>query len=631
MYNSYFGFREAPFSVTPDPGFFYTNPLYQEALATLHYGITAKKGLIVITGEVGTGKTTLLRKLIRNLEPTVHSVFIFNTLLDFTELLRLTLRHLGLTTKDENALTMIEQLNDYLIKQLKEGYTVPLLIDEAQNLTDEVFEGLRLLSNLETDKEKLLQIVLMGQPELKAKLDQPSLRQLKQRATLRCQLAPLNGEEAGRYIDSRLRDAGYEGDGLFAPDAVEQIGSYSRGIPRLINVICDNALLNAYASSQKRVTLEVIKEVAYDVGLMSPPEVVTMNAPTTEAPAVATNVPVTAAPTEVAAMNAPATASPAREANQQAPQKVLLHRLWSEPSHPAPPWIGRMAALFLLALGTAFSQNGNLNLKSFFRSLFEPPKREATLETSSYQSPAAVKTPKTAENDLAANEKTRRVDMGIEKNPATNNPRAARTKQESITNAKQSQLEYSQIQRKERGSVLGTFEVVRASLVRATPNSDAEIIATLQPHTQVKVMSTRGSYFRVQSMDGETVRGYVHREDAFFLRSEDTDLQPLSTQTARKEKTPIIFLPSPILYRVARDTTLVTKNGTRHTILKGTKVHVAGFTRDDNVFVVSRLGNPDGFIPRSSLEEVSLERRDTTKPPTEASPRWRLENESWGS
>jgi hypothetical protein len=132
-------------------------------------------------------------------------------------------------------------------------------------------------------------------------------------------------------------------------------------------------------------------------------------------------------------------------------------------------------------------------------------------------------------------------------------------------------------------------------------------------------------------MDGETVRGYVHREDAFFLRSEDTDLQPLSTQTARKEKTPIIFLPSPILYRVARDTTLVTKNGTRHTILKGTKVHVAGFTRDDNVFVVSRLGNPDGFIPRSSLEEVSLERRDTTKPPTEASPRWRLENESWGS
>jgi general secretion pathway protein A len=606
MYNNYFGFREAPFSVTPDPGFFYTNPLYQEALATLHYGITAKKGLIVITGEVGTGKTTLLRKLIRNLEPTVHSVFIFNTLLDFSELLQLTLRHLGLTTKHENTLTMIEQLHDYLIKQLKEGHTVSLLVDEAQNLTDEVFEGLRLLSNLETDKEKLLQIVLMGQPELKAKLDQPSLRQLKQRAILQCQLAPLNREEAGRYIDCRLRAAGYEGEDLFAPDAVEQIGSYSRGIPRLINVICDNALINAYATSQKRVTLEMIREVACDVGLKSLPEVVTMNAP--------------------------ATAAPATEPKQQAPQKVLLHRLWSEPSHPAPPWIGRIAALLLLAVGTTFSQNGNLNLKSFLRSLFEPPKGDARLETSSSQSPEAVKTPKTAENDLEANEKTGRVDMGVEKNPATNNARVTRTKQESIANAKQSQLEYSRIQRKERGSVLGTFEVLRASLVRATPNSHAEIIATLQPHTQVKVMSTRGSYFRVQSLDGETVRGYVHREDAFFLRSENSDLQPLSTGTVRNEKSPIVFLPSPILYRVARDTTLVTrKNGTRHAILKGTKVHVAGFTRDDNVFVVSRLGNPDGFIPRSSLEEVSIERRDTTKPPTEASPRWRLENESWGS
>ncbi len=190
MYNSYFGFRESPFSVTPDPRFFYTNPAYLEAFATLRYGIQAKKGFIVITGEVGTGKTTLLRKLLQNLEDTVHSVFVFNSCLSFPELLQLTLLDLGLTSKDQGKVAMLLELNDYLIKQLKEGHTVTMLIDEAQNLSDEVLENLRLLSNLETDQEKLIQIVLMGQPELRTKLAQPHLRQLKQRVALQCRLNP---------------------------------------------------------------------------------------------------------------------------------------------------------------------------------------------------------------------------------------------------------------------------------------------------------------------------------------------------------------------------------------------------------------------------------------------------------
>jgi general secretion pathway protein A len=274
MFNSYFGFLESPFSVTPDPRFFYTNPVYLEADATLRYGIEAKKGFIVITGEVGTGKTTLLRKLLRSLENTVHSVFIFNTDLSFPELLHVTLQDLGLAPKDASKATMLQQLNDYLIKQLKQGHTVAALIDEAQNLSDDALENLRLLSNLETDQEKLLQIVLMGQPELQAKLDQPKLRQLKQRVALQCRLAPLKDEEVGPYIDFRLRAVGfravgYEDKGLFHPDAIQQISFNSKGIPRLINMICDNALLCAYARSQKIISADIIKEVARDHRLRS--------------------------------------------------------------------------------------------------------------------------------------------------------------------------------------------------------------------------------------------------------------------------------------------------------------------------------------------------------------------------
>ena len=267
MYNSYFGFRESPFSVTPDPRFFYTNPLYLEAFAALRYGIEAKKGFIVITGEVGTGKTTLLRRLLRNLADTVHSVFVFNSCLSFPELLQLTLQDLGLTSKDQSKVAMLLELNDYLIKQLNQGHTVTMLIDEAQNLSDEVLENLRLLSNLETDQEKLIQIVLMGQPELHAKLAQPHLRQLKQRVAVQCRLNPLMDNEVRPYIDSRLVAAGYEGKDLFHPDAVERIAYYSKGIPRVINIICDNALISAYAESQQRVYADKIDRVARDLEL----------------------------------------------------------------------------------------------------------------------------------------------------------------------------------------------------------------------------------------------------------------------------------------------------------------------------------------------------------------------------
>jgi general secretion pathway protein A len=269
MYNSYFGFLESPFSVTPDPRFFYTNPNYLEVDASLRYGIAAKKGFMVVTGEVGTGKTTLLRKLLRSFETTIRSVFIFNTHLSFPELLQVALHDLGLACKDAGKVSMLEELSGYLIKQLKQDHTVVMLIDEAQNLSGDALENLRLLSNLETDQQKLLQIVLMGQPELAAKLDQPELRQLKQRVAIRCRLDPLKDEEVSRYIDFRLRTAGYEGKGLFHREAIRQIAFYSKGIPRLINIICDNALLIAYAESRKIVPVDIVKQVARDLRIGS--------------------------------------------------------------------------------------------------------------------------------------------------------------------------------------------------------------------------------------------------------------------------------------------------------------------------------------------------------------------------
>jgi type II secretory pathway predicted ATPase ExeA len=204
---------------------------------------------------------------------TIHSAYIFNTDLTFPELLRVTLHDLGLSPEETSKVSMLQELNGYLIGQLKQGHIVSLLVDEAQNLSAETLEGLRLLSNLETDQEKLLQIVLMGQPELERKLDQPTLRQLKQRVAVQCRLDPLQEKEVGPYVDFRLRAVSYDGKGLFRRDAVQQIAFYSKGIPRLVNIICDNALLNAYASSQEAVSADIIKEVARDLRLRPEAEI----------------------------------------------------------------------------------------------------------------------------------------------------------------------------------------------------------------------------------------------------------------------------------------------------------------------------------------------------------------------
>lgn len=271
MYEEYFGFNTRPFSITPDPRFFYDTPSCREAFAAARYGIEARKGLIVITGEAGLGKTRLVKDFMQRAEVTIRTAFITNPRLTATEFLPFVLNELRIAPSAQDRGALALQLKEYLFEQFKKHHRVALLVDEAQQLSNDLFEELRLLSNLETNEEKLIQILLLGQPELEERLDQPELGQLKQRVTIHCRLVPLTDREVYPYILSRLKTAGYEGKALFDPKAVEKITLYSKGIPRSINVICDNALLNGFACSKKKISAEIVEETALDLQLTPHP------------------------------------------------------------------------------------------------------------------------------------------------------------------------------------------------------------------------------------------------------------------------------------------------------------------------------------------------------------------------
>ena len=277
---SHFGFRETPFGVTPDPRFFYSNPVYVKALAALVYGIKAKKGFMLLTGEVGTGKTILLRKLMRNLEATVQFVFVSASHLTSHGLVELMVQDLGLASKEKPGSEMIHEVHGYLLQQLKNGHTVALLIDEAQNLSDAALESLCGLSNLETDNEKLLQIVLVGQPELVTNLSKHSMRRIKQRIAIQhrlCALQTMN--EVEHYIRHRLHVAGYDGPQIFTKEAIEAIWLYSVGTPRLVNIICDNSLALACEAANKKVSAYMVMKAASGFQLEREAEVPKTGAP----------------------------------------------------------------------------------------------------------------------------------------------------------------------------------------------------------------------------------------------------------------------------------------------------------------------------------------------------------------
>ncbi|MBM4243785.1 MAG: hypothetical protein FJ148_08215 [Deltaproteobacteria bacterium] len=312
MYLSFYGLGEKPFGQTPDPKFLYWNDGYRETIANLRYGIEERKGFVTMIGEAGTGKTTLLRKLLDDLGPDVVSVFLFNPNATFEEILEYTLGELGIPAPAGRKLAMLQRLNEFLLAAFQEGKNTILLIDEAQDLETEVLESLRLLSNLETSKDKILQIVLSGQPELAARLAQPNLRQLKQRIAVRCRLEPLRREELPHYLAARLTVAGGRPD-LFAPAALDPIWSFAQGIPRLVNAVCDNALLVGYALGRQTIDAAVIDEVVADLRRIDAPLVLPVGDP----PAAVEPAPsVAAVPTRA---EAPADARALAEAGPAAP------------------------------------------------------------------------------------------------------------------------------------------------------------------------------------------------------------------------------------------------------------------------------------------------------------------------
>jgi general secretion pathway protein A len=268
MYQRFFGLRESPFNVNPDPRYLYLTNQAQEALANLTYGIQNRKGFILLTGEVGTGKTTLLNRLLDWLHgQRVATAFVFNSQVNVGHLFDFIMADFDIPCESREKSQVLLKLNHWLLERYRAGETAVLVIDEAQNLSLQVLEEIRLLTNLETSTEKLLQIVLTGQPELEEKLKLPQLRQLRQRITMRCRTAPLTLEETFGYISERLRIAGAEGEPIFSKEAVQTIHLYSQGIPRIVNLLCEHALINAYVDHLRPVPAYLVEEVAREFQL----------------------------------------------------------------------------------------------------------------------------------------------------------------------------------------------------------------------------------------------------------------------------------------------------------------------------------------------------------------------------
>ncbi len=617
LYETHFGLLEFPFSITPDLRFSYDNSLYREAFAKLCHGIEARKGFIVITGEVGTGKTTLLKAFMQSVESTVHTAFIFNPKLNFNQLLRSILTDLGIPYGRQDRFTLMARLNDYLIEQLKKDHIVAILVDEAQDLSDELLEELRLLSNLETDRNRLIQIVLIGQPEFARRLDQPELHHLKQRIALRCRLAPLPSEEVGAYINSRLKTAGYQGKELFEARAVERISLNSQGIPRLINVICDNALLIAYASAKRQVSAEMVEEVARDLKLTVPSK--------TQPTGSVVDLQRPRGRDEVKPDEMWADEPTGEETRHPEFEKFFME---AGPRKPYPKsrvkgvGIGILLVLLMTGIGAVIYSQENRNFASDIKATIQ----DVSEQSGNYISDIAAKVQQRGRESLSAaavkgaeySEQSRHYLSDLIESVKENSPRGtnylsdlaaamgahfqrirdsfsdaavksrdylprARTylsglavsAKDSVTtqweNLKQSNLvpktfhdtspnigladshglkpndhpataeesalvteptKEAQLNKnvapvpdsekitetkREQPSFLGNFEVVQDSFLRDKPESDAAI-TTLSPGIRVRVESKNGDYLRVRSLDDPTLRGYVHREDAFFER-----------------------------------------------------------------------------------------------------------------
>ncbi len=526
MYERYFNLRELPFNVTPDPRFFYTNPSSREALATLCYGIEYRKGVILVTGEAGTGKTTLLKLFMQNAAPQVRAALILDPHLSFVELLHCALDGFGLAQMGENRFGLIERFTQYLLEQRNYHHRVALLLDEAQELADPLLEELRLLSDLEHGGDKLLQLVLIGQPELESRLDQEKFRQLRQRITLRSHVAPLEAEEIGPYVGFRLRAAGYSGKSIFRAAALQRIGYFSKGIPRLINVICDNALLIACATTQHAIGTEIIDEIAEDLRLgghgaaplPSPP-----GTPVGKSVVEAAN----SGKTDEIGNGSSASAELQSGVWSRCVKAFMMldrlagprvqrffQRWWLEISAATVTAIVvSLGGIYLTqpdsqplhssAIGKQQSQPARTYRNLIEGRLWESSFKEHTQPAAIYEEPEQRDTPASLEKKPS----------GGDRSQSAKAPQVARRFDGG------QHLALVEPQKTEAGraqSSVPGYTVVENSYVRDKPTSKAEVIATLRPGTRIQVVGRFGDYFEVRSSDHEAIRGYVHKEDAFF-------------------------------------------------------------------------------------------------------------------
>jgi len=527
MYNAHFRFREAPFEVTPDPQFYYSNTAYQEAWGTLCYGIEARKGFIVLTGEAGTGKTTLLKKAMSAFDSRVKTAYVPYTPFNHPELLSLILTHLGLPACDSRS-TLVGRFTDYLTEQFRTGNIVALLIDEAQNLSLESLEELRCLGNLETTKNKLVQIVLAGQVELERKLDQPALRQLKQRVVLRCRLKPLAHSEVKLYMDSRLQVIGNSTEKLFDPAAIEKIALYSTGIPRLINIICDNALLSAYALSERKVSAAIIDEVADELRLGSSfkqkGQPLVLVKPLEEQGTGKKDDLLFKDCDDSSLIRKDADTLSATVNRQEAPNraKAFITRQWFRPT------IGASVAIVLLTGLGIFLHPGEWRfpLLGFHSDSAVPrggerkdiktiplvssalePKSSAIIPQAKSPAPQS-QTLSTPDQDASPLTKEKPVNVFVAAvNPSEDLDAGAvrpEKPRQTLHDNKQPSMNRAHL------AVTGN------SFVRSRPTSNAEIITTLLPGTRIQVTGRVGEYYTICSLDKKGIRGYVHKEDAFF-------------------------------------------------------------------------------------------------------------------
>jgi type II secretory pathway predicted ATPase ExeA len=564
MYETYFSLRELPFSVTPDPRFLYINSSYQEAFATLCYGVEQRKGIIVITGQAGTGKTTLVKTFLQNAASTARISCVLDPHLSFLEILRCTADAFGLPPGGDNRLAIIQQLKEYLLEQLTQDHVVALFLDEAQDLDDQVLEELRLLSDLEHAGTRLLQLVLIGQLELETSLNRASLNHLRQRIALRARLTSLGDDEIRAYIDFRLAAAGYAGAPIFQRAAVQRIAFFSHGVPRLINVICDNALLIACVTNQVEVGAETIDEVAEDLQLggqdANPPVFVPAAEPSFEIGD---------------SLAVPASTFDAFDAARAAQEGIrergarIVHPAPAPGNYPASNYLAAAQGYLAAAQGRVvpvslqfFLQNkprevsvvlaamivilGGVALfvtrpqsPDYFapvtekieqihevvapipqrvyrvlttRSLWENPLKNLPRGEDLYSDVPQDVPPVTAKS-LDADKKDR-IPPKLDRQPR----RSDRVQQQPMRadGGRSIAVARGGVERPRPSAPASNYSVVGNSYVRSKPTSEAQVIATLRPGTRIKLVRRSGEYWQIRSLETEAISGYVHKEDAFF-------------------------------------------------------------------------------------------------------------------